>query len=340
MAYITLNRSAFFHNLGQIVRQAGSLERVALVLKDNAYGHGLETMASLAQEFGVRRAIVRDQAEAQAIAHCFDYVLVLAEVPRRPDEKIHYAINALEQIGRFPPGTRVELKVDTGMHRNGIAADELEEAFRQVIEARLLLKGLFTHQRSADTLGSEWHWQQKNFERVKAKAVSLAEMYGLERPAFHSANSATLYRTGIPADESMARVGIAAYGCLAMDRTLVQPSLRPVMSLWAEKMASRGLHAGQRVGYNGIYTAGVPQTASTYDVGYADGLPRALSNRLVTPDGTRLLGRVSMDNISLSGERDEVLLFDDANSIASQCDTIGYEILVGMRRAMPRKVIG
>jgi alanine racemase len=339
MAYITLSKSAFFHNLDQIARQSGGLERIALVLKDNAYGHGLDTMASLAHAFGVRRAIVRDQAEAKVIEKYFDYVLVLAEIPLQHDEKIHYTINALDQIRRFPRGTLVELKVDTGMHRNGIAFDELEAAFRQVIEAGLVLKGIFTHQRSADTLGSEWHWQQKNFEAVKAKAHSLAVELGLERPSFHSANSATLYRSGIPEDESVVRVGIAAYGCLAMDRTLDQPLLRPVMSLWAQKIATRTLNTGARVGYNGAYAAAASETVSTYDIGYADGLPRALSNRLVTPNGNHLLGRVSMDNISLSGESDEVLLFDDANVIASQCDTIGYEILVSMRRAMPRKVI-
>ncbi|MBN2721789.1 MAG: alanine racemase, partial [Campylobacterales bacterium] len=60
MAYITLNRSNFYHNLSQIALKTGSLEKIAIVLKDNAYGHGAIPMARLASEFGIRKAVVRN----------------------------------------------------------------------------------------------------------------------------------------------------------------------------------------------------------------------------------------------------------------------------------------
>lgn len=338
MAYITLSRSAFFHNLDIISRQAEGKERIALVLKDNAYGHGLEIMASLAAEYGIRQAVVRTQDEAFRIESHFDAVLVLADIPEQCSEKCSYTVNALEDIQQFPRGCRVELKVDSGMHRNGIALPDLPGAFKAVVDAGLRLEGLFTHHRSADTLSSEWFWQARQFEAFKKEAAELAKQHGMEPLRFHSSNSAALFRT-LPEDEAFARVGIAAYGCLQMDRTLEQPPLKPVMALWGERIATRTLAAGERVGYNGTYSADQNSVVSTYDVGYADGLQRVLSNNYVTPGGKALLGRVSMDNAVFEGSDEALLIFDNANSMASSAGTIGYEIMTGMRSHMKRIVV-
>lgn len=338
MAYITLSKSAFFHNLDIIAEKTKSVEKVALVLKDNAYGHGLETMARLASEYGVTKAVVRSADEAEVIRNYFEYILVLADIPHQSDEHICFTVNALEQISRFPKGCRVELKVDSGMHRNGITIGDLDQAFKAIHDAGLLLEGVFTHQRSADTLSSEWYWQTQNFQQIKNESRRLCEAYGWAPLRYHSCNSASLFRS-MPEDEAFARIGIAAYGCLEMDRTLVQPQLKPVMSLWGEKIATRELETSMRVGYNGTYEAHQRQRVSTYDVGYADGLHRALSNRYCSPEGNALLGRVSMDNVSFEGDADALLIFNDANVMAKSADTIGYEILVGMRSHMRRNVV-
>ena len=64
MATITLNKENFFYNLNQIALKTGSVEKIAVVLKDNAYGHGLELMAGLAHEFGIKHAVVKNVKEA------------------------------------------------------------------------------------------------------------------------------------------------------------------------------------------------------------------------------------------------------------------------------------
>lgn len=341
MAYITISRSALFNNLDIIAQRLEDIDKIALVLKDNAYGHGLVTIATLAAEYGVRRAVVRTHEEAMQIVSFFDYILVLADTPNitdEPDPRICYTINTLEQVREIPQGTRVELKVDTGMHRNGIEVTALREAFEAIRSADLRLEALFTHYRSADTLSSEWFWQKKRFEQVKEEAAALAEEFGFAPLRFHSANSAALFRE-TRHDETMVRIGIAAYGCLRMDRTLDGQGLRPVLALWGEKIASRTLQAGERVGYNGTYTAAEEEVASTYDVGYADGILRAASGQFVTPGGAKLIGRVSMDNTSFLSRYSSLLLFDDANMMAEAADTIAYEILVGLRSTLPRQVI-
>ena len=337
MAYIELDRSAFFNNLDIIAQQTRGADKIALVLKDNAYGHGLSEMAEMAAAYGISRCVVRNEAEARQVEAHFDYILVLAEVPASASEKIRYTLNTAEQIGDFPRGCRIEIKVDTGMHRNGITIENLEAAFAAAAEAGLRVEGVFTHHRSADSLGSEWFWQKRQFEAVKARARTLAVSYGFGALRFHSCNSAALFREE-RFDEDMARVGIAAYGCLQMDATLPQPALKPVLSLYAQKIAERLLEAGERVGYNGIYRADTPERVATYDVGYADGMLRNASNSYTTPGGAALRGRISMDNTTFASTEATLLVFDDANAFAASAGTIGYEVLVGMRPHMRRVV--
>ena len=338
MAKILLSREAYFHNLSIIAQKVGELSKVAVVLKDNAYGHGLLEMAQLSQEFGVSQAVVHNYQEAKQIRVFFETILVLAGQEYKVDTKMHYGINALSQIEKMPKGANVELKVDTGMHRNGVAMAEVAEALEQIYTCGLDLKGVFTHNRSADTLSSEWFWQAKNFEQVKKQVRIFVKENALDTPRFHSANSASTFRFG-RFSEDLIRVGIAAYGCLEMDVTLAQPELKPVMKLYGEKIATRTLHAGEHVGYNATFKSKKEMLVSSYDVGYADGLLRAASNNYTTPEGEKLLGRVSMDNSSFSGEREQLLIFDNVNRYAKSANSIAYEVLVGLHHEIKRVIV-
>ncbi len=338
MAIIQLSRKAYFHNLDIIAQKVGGVSKIAVVLKDNAYGHGLLEMAALSKEYGVTAAVVHHYGEAERIKAYFQTILVLAGDTFVADEKIHYTINTLSQIEKMPQGSAVELKVDTGMHRNGVRMDEVEEALSRITARGLRLKGVLTHNRSADTLSSEWFWQRKNFENVKTKVLALQQRYGYARPRFHSSNSASTFRYN-DFDDDLVRVGIAAYGCLEMEATLEQPDLRPVMTLTAQKIATRTLQPGEHVGYNATFRADKEMLVSTYDVGYGDGMLRAASNRYKTPSGEQLLGRISMDNCTFTGDNEELVIFDNANRYAEAAGTIGYEVLVGMHPDIKRTVI-
>jgi alanine racemase len=95
----------------------------------------------------------------------------------------------------------------------------------------------------------------------------------------------------------------------------------------------------QRVGYNGIYASETEQTVSTYDVGYADGLMRSASDRYTTPDGAKLLGRISMDNATFASHAERLLVFDNANRYAKAAGTIGYEVLVRLNPQLERWIV-
>ena len=336
MAYIELNKSAFFHNLDIIAQKTADKDKIALVLKDNAYGHGLLEVASMAKEYGLRRVVVRSEEEAELLKELFEYILILSPgFPVSGRENFVYTINSLDDIDRLSPSCRVELKVDTGMHRNGIAGDELQKALKKIEARGLELEAVFTHHRSADTMSSEWFWQKKNFEALKKEALALRSEKQLR---FHSCNSAALFRES-DFDEDMVRIGIAAYGCLQMDRGFEETGLKPVLSLIAEKVSTRILKKGERLGYNATFEADEDMRVSNYDIGYADGFSRLLSGKYQTPDGDELLGRVSMDNSSYKSSKEKILVFDDANEIAAFANTIGYEVLTSLSPGIKRHIV-
>jgi alanine racemase len=338
MAYITLNKNNFFNNLDIIAKQTKSVDKIALVLKDNAYGHGLLEISKLAKEYGIKKAIVCTCKEAQIVEDFFDYILVLADISENLNEKIRYTINDINSINKFVKDTKVELKVDTGMHRNGIAMSELKEAFVKIKASGLSLEAVFTHHRSADELTSEWFWQNDNFKFIKEEATILAKEFGFKKLRFHSSNSASLFRY-TKFNEDMTRVGIVAYGCMKLPNSLKIENFKPVLSLFASKLSSRELKIGQKIGYGGDGVVEEKSIVSNYDFGYGDGFLRSCSNSYTTPQNIKLLGRISMDNSSFLSEEEELLIFDDACEVATQAQTISYEVLTSLKSDIKREIV-
>ncbi len=335
MAYITLDKNHFFNNLDIITKLTKTKDKIALVLKDNAYGHGLLEIAGLAKEYGITKAVVRSNEEAKQIEDFFEYILVLADTATQASEKIRYTINDIYQIQKFVKGTKVELKVDTGMCRNGIMMSELEEAFTLCKKQGLELEALFTHHSSADEENKYFDVQNENFKKVKQEAKVLAKQYGFAPLRFHSANSAALFRSA-DFDEDMARVGIAAYGCLELSGSLHVTQLCPVLAVYAEKLSTRILQKGDCVGYGAAYETELTCKVSNYDFGYGDGFLRSCSHHYKTPEGIQIAGRISMDNSSFLSDKEKLLIFDDARVAAKFAGTISYEVLVALKAYLPR----
>ena len=334
MAFIKIHKENFYHNLNQIALKTGSIDKIAIVLKDNAYGHGLVLMAKLASEFGIKHAVVRKTLEAKEIASFFETVLILGDKAIK-DEKFHYTLNALSDIEQAQKGAKVELKVDTGMHRNGIAIDELDEALEAIRKKELALVGLMTHCRSADVLSSEFFWQQKQFEQLQDR-VTKADFIDYRK---HSHNSAALLRTQ-HFSEDIVRVGIAAYGYNELPSVFDTLTLKPVLSLHANKVSTRILTKGERIGYGGDYTASEKMTVSTYDLGYGDGWCRGDAQKpFITSEELSILGRVSMDFISLASDKEEVCVMHDAQDTAKQLGTISYEVMTALHKDIERIVV-
>ena len=333
MAYITISKKHFFHNLDEILKKTLSKDKIALVLKDNAYGHGIHTISKLAKEYGITRCIVQSNDEASEVQEYFEYILVLADIPLTPIKHARYTINDKNSISSFSKGTKVELKVNTGMNRNGIEMDELEESLELIDKYGLVLDGVFTHHGCADELNNFFDMQKDNFSKVKK--VLKEKGIGVR---VHSCNSAALFREK-NFDEDMARVGIAAYGCLEMPEELIKLSLKPVLSVYATKISSRVVKPDCCVGYGATFYSEDKAVVSNYDFGYGAGFLRVLSNNYLTPNGVSLVGRISMDNSSFLSSDDKLLVFENAIEVAKGAGTISYEVLTSLKPHLKRVVV-
>jgi len=340
MAVIKISKQNYFHNLSYLSKKAGSRDKLMVVLKDNAYGHGLELMANLAQEFGITKCAVKNLKEALKVCSFFEETLILADHPPNTlqNSKISFAVHSLDGLKRFPKGSLIHLNIDSGMHRNGINFYEIEEAFETISINELKLRGVFTHFRSADELSCEQFWQEENFFEALKIVNKLLKKYELPKPKIHSCNSAALLRRQTPIVDDFARCGIATYGYTHLDKIFSQFNLKPVMSLWAHKLSSRTLEKFDRVGYGGMYEIKNRAIVSTYDIGYGDGFFRHDGRSELILEGGEVLGRVSMDSLSMLAEEEEVCLFKDASYLAKKFNTITYDVLTKLMPDIRREV--
>lgn len=336
MSEIIIDKNAYIHNLTQISNKIGSKERVFVILKDNAYGHGATIIAEMANEFGIKTAVVRSEEEAREISSFFSQIIILSHIPNglESDDYI-YGINSIKGLQNIRSGTFVHLGIDTLMHRNGLDFNELDEAFKIAKQKKIIISGAYTHYRSADEMSGEFLIQKQNFAIAKAKIHELCEKNNMIKPIFHSHNSAATERDNEFDDESI-RVGIAQFGYAQFDDSL---NLKPVLSLWANKISDRLLKSGQSVGYGGVWTAGDDIKIATYDLGYGDGLLRYNGiGELRLADGTKMLGKMSMDSFSCEDKGDKICVFDNAKIFADFFGTICYDILVKLKPNIKRTI--
>ncbi len=340
MARITLNKSNYFHNLSVISKQAKGKDKVSVVLKDNAYGHGLIEMATLANEFGINKAVVVKLDDALKIEKLFDEILILADKDIHTySHTFHIAINELKDIYTLPKNTNVHLKIDTGMHRNGISKNELKAAINGIYKENLNLTGVFTHYRSSDELSCEYFCQKNDFKKIKAEVKNICEELFLPIPKFHSANSSGLFRDK-NFSEDITRVGIASYGYCESDSVYQIPKLKPVLSLYAKRISSKKLFLNERLGYGGKFKATKEIDVSTYDIGYGAGFLRVKDDlKYKTPEGFDLLGRVSMDYSSFNSTNEEICIFNDVKTLAKLHKTITYEIVTSLKSHLKREIV-
>jgi len=341
MAFIEISKENYKHNIEFLSNKAGGKDRLMVVLKDNAYGHGLEIMAKLACGFGIKKSAVKTLEEAKKINFLFEEVLILADHPpfELQNESISYAVHSLDGLRKFPKKSCLHVNIDSGMHRNGIREDEIEDAFNIIIENDLNLKGIFTHFRSADEMSSEQYWQSENFNNSKKIAKDLIKKHGLPMPKFHSCNSASLLRRTTPLQDDFARCGISTYGYTHLHENFRKFDLKPVMSLWTEKLSTRSLKKGDRVGYGGMYELEYDSCVSTYDIGYGDGFFRHDGLSELVLEDKSVCGRISMDSLCFLGDEKKLCLFRDAHYLANKFGTITYDITTKLSPSIKKIVV-
>lgn len=330
------------------------------VVKGNAYGHGAVAVARAALAAGADRlgVICVDEGEQLRRAGITAPILVMghtlaAEAQRLTDLSLTPSVVSREMAlalarvaGERGIEMPVHLKVDTGLNRYGLFPSEAVDLGRWLRDlAGIRAEGLFTHFASADEGDKSYTVEQHRL------LLSVAEQLDWV-PIRHVSNTATLL--GMP-DMSldMVRPGLGIYGCYPSSHVKRSLPLKPVLSLKGRVARLTALARGESVSYGRTWRAPRPSLIGLVMCGYADGLPRALSNRgsvLVRGQRAPIVGRVCMDmcmvdlsDIADVAVDDEVVIIGrqgeeeiSADEVAELCGTISYEILCGISARVPR----
>ena len=271
------------------------------------------------------------------MAKSFKSVLALSDDFGQSYDNVVFSINSLEALKKQPKNRRIHLKIDSGMHRNGVAPQELGYALSVIKTNNLLLEGVFSHLRGADELNSSQFWQEKNFETARAFINDFCAINAMQKPKYHLHNSAGALRKSDLSDYDFIRPGIALYGY--MDSPVIDVDLKPVLALHAQKVSSKEATSAMRFGYGGCGKSSTKRVC-VYDIGYADGFWRFNENNAyITPNGAKLVGKVSMDSCFIESDEDEICLMDNAAYVANIAGTISYDVLVKLNRALERKAL-
>jgi alanine racemase len=319
-AWVEVDLAALVHNAGVLRRAIPADTRLGLVVKANAYGHGLEMGARAALAAGTDELIVASLDEGLALRHAGVEAPVLVTYPTSPDRvadaveaDLELTVSSLGSTRRTldawaataAQGARgvlgVHVEVDTGMGRGGVRPDALLDVVRLIDDVPATnIASIWSHLADGGDVALSRE-QTRRFE----SAVALVAATGRSIPTRHLAATDGLFAGTAPAYE-MVRVGLGFYGELGLG---VQPSqahvalaaeLRPAMAIKARPVRLEVLPAGASVGYGSEWTAERPSSIATLPVGYADGWSRsywpgasALFRGLHVP----LVGRVSMDSV-------------------------------------------
>jgi alanine racemase len=354
-----IDLDALADNVRLLKSQANGAILLAVV-KANAYGHGAVAVARAALAAGADRlgVICVDEGEQLRRAGITAPILVMGHTPegeaqRLVDQSLTPSVVSCEMalaLARVASerGTEVpvHLKVDTGLNRYGLPPSEVVDLGRRLRDlGGIRAEGLFTHFASADEGDKGYTVEQHRL------FLSVAEQLDWV-PIRHVSNTATLLDMPDMSLE-MVRPGLGIYGCYPSSQVKRSLSLRPVLSLKSRVARLIPLAPGESVSYGRTWRAPRPSLIGLVMCGYADGLPRALSNRgsvLVRGRRAPIVGRVCMDmcmvdlsDIPDAAVDDEVVIIGrhgeeeiSADEVAELCGTISYEILCGISARVPR----
>ena len=336
--------------------------KVMPVVKANAYGHGLERVALeletagadwfgvarveealFLREIGVRaKILVLGYTPPSRVSHAISHDISLAVY----DMDVIRSYSA--QAAGMGKVINLHAKVETGMGRLGIVADEALEFINFIRREKYLnLEGVFTHFACADEPDRDVTGDQLNKFNAIIEALDLQ---GTPRSLIHSANSAGVINFP-QAHFDLVRAGIALYGHQPSSETPLPDGIAPAIAWKTRLISIKDLPAGHGVSYGHRYHTQKMEKIGVVAVGYGDGLRRRPGNQvLIRGRRVDIVGTVCMDQCMVQLDAlpeaevgDEVVIMGrqngaeiSATDIADEWGTINYEVLCGLASRMPR----
>jgi alanine racemase len=361
--WIEVNLAAIQRNIGRLNKLSG--KPVMAVVKANAYGHGLIEVSRAAVEAGVIRLCVARLEEALRLREngieipilVMGYVMP-ARVTDAIDNNISLMVNSLDLAYQFNDvasvaahKANIHVKIDSGMHRLGLLADDIEQFCREVKQLRQLnIEGLFTHFPNADDLADD---STHGHIAIFIKAVEYFRSASIDPSVVHAANSAASIFFPEARFDAI-RPGIAIYGLNPDFGAPLPDGFEPALT-WMGRLASvKTIPAGEGIGYNYRYRTSKTERIGVASAGYADGLRRRLGN-LALVGGRRVhqVGGMCMDQslwqldeVPEAKVGDEIVFLGSQGNEHLSAEEIGqlwssnnYDVVCGLAARVPRYYI-
>lgn len=337
-------------------------------VKANAYGHGAVQVSKELSRMGVNSFCVASVPEAIELRKngIKGDILVLGYT--EPEQlallrKYHLIQTVIDYtygqvLNAYGKKLRVQLKIDTGMHRLGESSDKIDEICQLFQMKNLVIEGIYTHLCADETTSIEDSTFTFSQKEAFGKVIEEIRKRGYSCPKVHlQASYGLLNYPELSGD--YARIGIALYGVLSNRHDMDHQSinLHPVLSVKAKIALVKDIHQGESAGYGQQYRAEKDRKIAVLAIGYADGLPRALScgvgSVLINGRKAPIIGCICMDQtlvdvtgipdvkqgdaaviIGKSGEQ-EITAYD----LAEQTKTITNEILSRLGSRLERVLL-
>lgn len=373
LIWIEISKAALKNNIQTIRRIIGPNILLAPCVKSNAYGHGLIEISKLFLEYGANWLCVNSLEEAIALrqAEIREPILIIGYVQKNDLAKIlefdlrlfiyeQERLKILSNLAKkHNQKAKIHLKIDTGMHRQGIMMDEIDDYIHYIKSLPdIELEGIATHFANSDEpeKPAYFYEQMEKFKKVKEKFEKAFN----HQIIFHCDKSASslIYPHKI---SDLDRPGLAIYGYYpsqSVRKICEQKNIKllPSLSLKTKIALIKKIPAGSLVGYGCTYQTTRPTTIAIVPIGYYDGVDRKLSNRghfLISGKKAPIIGRVCMNitivditDIENINQEDEVVVIGQqgdeqitTEQFADWAGTINYEVTTRLRESIKRYYI-
>ena len=339
-------------NYSLLIDKYGQNKKIIAIVKANAYGHGAKEISNFLKSKKISYLGVANLEEALELKKNKSNAKILImgsitneEIVKAIRLKIEFTIYDFSQIKFLDRLKNIKinfhLKIDTGMNRLGLSKNEITQAAKIFSKNKnFIMKGIYTHFAEADKKKSAFTKKQistfKHCVEYFKKSISSIDF-------IHASNSSGIINYEDDFFNTI-RPGLFIYG-LSNEK-----NLKPVMSLMTKVIKIRKLNKGDSVSYGRTFIAKRKMKIAVIPLGYADGLPRSLSNKgylFCKGNKCKIIGRVCMDltmidvtNVKNIRIGSNITIFDDKNQtatdIAKMIQTIPYDIVCGISKRVAR----
>jgi alanine racemase len=332
---VKVSAKTFAENIHHIHERV-TPSKICVVMKANAYGHGLKALAPTAVQAGADYIGICTNPEA-AIVRDLGLDVKLLRLRMALPEELEESIDRLyieEQVGTMKvadylsdAGVKcggkipVHLNIDTGMGRSGFFTSQIESLKKICSLPGIKIVGIMTHLATADS--QELAFTAQQLEDFYSLRIALND-YLPDDALTHTHNSAATVRL-TPQRNSLVRVGAACYGVRTSQAFENPAELKPVMSVKTKVAQVRVVPAGRTIGYSSLFTTQRDSLIASLPVGFGEGYPRSLFNKgIVLIHGHRcpVVGRVSLNitTVDVTDVPEEVKWGDEVVLVACQGD--------------------